>query len=47
MIRGQVPLSHMHPDKSVRDQTRPRIRDAVARGKAVMAGYDVRMRPRL
>ena len=42
MIRGQVPLSHMHPDKSVRDQTRPRIRDAVARGKAAMAGYDVR-----
>ena len=43
MIRGQVPLSHMHPDKSVRDQTRPRIRDAVARGKAAMAGYDVRL----
>ena len=41
MIRGQVPLSHMHPDKSVRDQTRPRIRDAVARGKAAMAGYGV------
>ena len=42
MVRASTPLSHMHPDKSIRDQSRPRLRDALARGRKAMAGYDVR-----